>query len=117
MAGCLVKFLKKVHFGPEKSGGSVLKKTILFFSVDTVPMANSPLSGGGLRAWGLGEGLKSKGHKVIYSMPEKLLKKREGIPDEVLKYAYMPENLEKVIIPAKKPDCHTIRQLLPVHFN
>jgi len=73
-----------------------LKKTVLIFTVDLIPVPNRHVSGGGLRAWSLGEGLKSKGHKIIYSVPQKLVES-ETIPDEFRKYAYQPNNLQKVI--------------------
>jgi glycosyltransferase involved in cell wall biosynthesis len=73
-----------------------LKRTVLFFTVDTIPGSGRNVSGGGLRAWGLGEGLKSKGHEVIYSMPRKIV---EGgnFSKEFIDYAYQPEHLWKII--------------------
>ncbi|OQY14604.1 MAG: hypothetical protein B6I30_00050 [Desulfobacteraceae bacterium 4572_187] len=73
-----------------------MKRTVLLFTVDTIPWPDQNVSGGGLRAWGLGEGLKSKGHEVIYSMPRKLV---EGgnFSSELIDYAYQPEHLWKTI--------------------
>ena len=61
-----------------------------------IPVPNLSVSGGGLRAWGLGEGLKSKGHEVIYSIPRKIAEAK-NLSGELLDYAYQPENLRKII--------------------
>jgi len=61
-----------------------------------IPVPNRHVSGGGLRAWGLGEGLKTKGHDVIYSTPKKIAD-TENLPEDILKYSYQPQNLRKII--------------------
>ena len=61
-----------------------------------IPFKNRSVSGGGLRAWGLGEGLKSKGHDVIYSVPKKIIENK-NISEDLLKYSYDPSNLKKII--------------------
>ena len=61
-----------------------------------VPIPGCRVSGGGLRAWGLGEALKTKGHEVIYSVPQKLIKS-ENVPSELSRFAFEPENLRKII--------------------
>ena len=73
-----------------------MKRTVLLFTVDTIPGPDRNVSGGGLRAWGLGEGLKSKGHEVIYSMPQKLVEGGD-FSNELVDYAYQPEHLWKII--------------------
>lgn len=73
-----------------------MKRTVLVFTVDTIPGPDRNVSGGGLRAWGLGEGLKSKGHEVIYSMPKKLVESG-NFSKEAVDYAYKPEHLWKTI--------------------
>ncbi|MGH2593624.1 MAG: glycosyltransferase family 4 protein, partial [Anaerolineae bacterium] len=44
-------------------------KRVLVVSGDTLPLAGLPTTGAGLRAWGLGQGLASRGHDVHYLMP------------------------------------------------
>lgn len=61
-----------------------------------IPVPNRSVSGGGLRAWGLGEGLKSRGHDVIYSIPRKIAEAK-NLSGELLDYAYQPEHLWKII--------------------
>lgn len=39
-------------------------------SGDLLPFCGGPVGGAGLRTWGLGEGLRHKGHNVIYGLPE-----------------------------------------------
>ena len=73
-----------------------MKRTILIFAVDRIPLDDRSVSGGGLRAWGLGEALKEKGHDVIYSIPKRLVE-QESRPDELIRYAFEPEKLRKVI--------------------
>ncbi len=46
---------------------------ILVISGDILPYPGLPTTGAGLRAWGLGQGLKAKGHQVIMAMPEHAL--------------------------------------------
>jgi glycosyltransferase involved in cell wall biosynthesis len=61
-----------------------------------IPVPKRHLSGGGLRAWSLGEGLKSKGHEVVYSIPQKIADD-ENVPQELLAHAFEPEKLSKII--------------------
>jgi glycosyltransferase involved in cell wall biosynthesis len=42
-------------------------------SSDTLPYPGYPTTGAGLRAWGLGEGLRARGHDVVYAMPRRCL--------------------------------------------
>ena len=44
-------------------------RKVLVIANDAVPYPGLPVSGSGLRAWGLGEGLRSRGHDVRYAMP------------------------------------------------
>jgi hypothetical protein len=48
------------------SGG---KRSVLVVANDMLPYPGQPVSGSGLRAWGLGEGLRGSGHHVRYAMP------------------------------------------------
>ena len=42
---------------------------VLVTTLDVVPVDGRAASGAGLRAWGLGEGLRTVGHDVVYAMP------------------------------------------------
>ena len=42
---------------------------VVVISGDVVPVDGRAASGAGLRAWGLGEGLRAAGHEVEYAMP------------------------------------------------
>jgi Glycosyl transferases group 1 len=48
------------------SGGN---RSVLVVANDMLPYPGQPVSGSGLRAWGLGEGLRGGGHQVRYAMP------------------------------------------------
>ena len=45
-----------------------MKPDILVISGDPVPLIEAPISGAALRAWGLGEGLRSRGFTVEYGL-------------------------------------------------
>lgn len=49
---------------------------VLVISSDILPLPGWPTTGAGLRAWGLGQGLSSRGHDVVYSMPAPALEGR-----------------------------------------
>jgi hypothetical protein len=49
---------------------------ILVVSGDMLPYPGCPTTGAGLRAWGLGEGLRSQGHDVLYAMSQRCVKDR-----------------------------------------
>jgi glycosyltransferase involved in cell wall biosynthesis len=44
-------------------------RSVLVVANDMLPYPGQPVSGSGLRAWGLGEGLRGRGHDVRYAMP------------------------------------------------
>jgi glycosyltransferase involved in cell wall biosynthesis len=46
-------------------------RKVLMVSGDILPFCDRPVGGAGLRTWGMGEGLRHYGHKVIYALPEK----------------------------------------------
>jgi glycosyltransferase involved in cell wall biosynthesis len=48
---------------------------ILVISGDVLPFPGLPTTGAGLRAWGIGEGLRSRGHVVSYAMPKEAAEK------------------------------------------
>ncbi|GAA6618190.1 glycosyltransferase [Scytonema sp. NUACC26] len=69
-------------------------RRVLIISPDLLPYPGLPTVGSGLRAWGLGQGLKSKGHEVIFSMPRAALKAFENVASqEVLDQAWEHERI------------------------
>ncbi len=54
------------RLSPGRKGES---RRVLVVANDLLPLPGSPTTGAGLRAWGLGQGLISKGHEVIFAMP------------------------------------------------
>ena len=61
-------------------------RSILVVANDAVPAAGLPVSGSGLRAWGLGEGLRSRGHEVRYAVPTRSIPGDVTPPDDFLTY-------------------------------
>lgn len=75
-----------------------LPRRVLVVSPDLLPYPGLPTVGSGLRAWGLGQGLISRGHEVIFSMPRLAANGREAdVPPDVLKMAWEPLTLPEVI--------------------
>jgi GT2 family glycosyltransferase len=73
-------------------------RRVLIISSDILPYPGMPTVGSGLRAWGLGQGLKSRGHEVLFSMPHAALNGREGIaPPEVKELAWQHGKLSSVV--------------------
>ena len=60
---------------------SVPGRRALVVAGDTLPLPGLPTTGAGLRAWGLGQGLASRGHAVTYLMPEAGLRHAGAAPD------------------------------------
>lgn len=75
-----------------------LPRRVLVISSDILPYPGLPTVGSGLRAWGLGQGLMSRGHEVVFSMPRAALRGREGqVPDHVAELAWENFTLEEVV--------------------
>ncbi len=53
---------------------SATGRRVLVISGDTLPLPGLSTTGAGLRAWGLIKGLETRGHDVVYLMPETSLK-------------------------------------------
>lgn len=68
---------------------------VLVVTPDALPRGGRPATGAGLRAWGLGEGLRSRGHRVSYAMPSGLADGRERVAEDVLPYE--PERLDELL--------------------
>jgi len=75
-------------------------RKVLVFSPDLLPLPGFPTVGSGLRAWGLGQGLRSRGHDVVFSMPRVAVERvraRYAIPPEVDALAWEPWKMHKMI--------------------
>ena len=71
-------------------------------------MPGRSVGGGGLRAWGLGEALRGRGHDVVYSVPKVLVP--EGAEhDELREYAFDPADLQRTLLRAE-PDVLIVEQ-------
>jgi glycosyltransferase involved in cell wall biosynthesis len=51
---------------------------VLIISSDILPLPGWPTTGAGLRAWGIGQGLLTRGHDVSFSMPAAALQDRSA---------------------------------------
>ncbi len=73
-------------------------KHVLLISPDVLPVGDIPASGAGIRAWALGQGLKSRGHQVRFAMPAAALAGREEqVPAEIRELAWTPETLQTLV--------------------
>ncbi len=72
-------------------------KRVLIVAGDVVPLPGFPTTGAGLRAWGLGKGLESRGHEVIFSIPALYLDKGRRVPDEITNYAWHIDDIGRII--------------------
>src|SRR5512135_1052312 len=76
---------------------------IIIISSDILPLPGLPTTGAGLRAWGIGQGLASRGHEVVYSMPAAVLEGRQFTDEMIREYAWTLGSLSRIIRLAK-PD-------------
>ena len=74
-----------------------MKKKILLISNELIPIKGNVATGGGIRAWGIGEGLKSRGHKVCYAIPQKNLIGMVNIPAHIRRYSFSEDRLLNII--------------------
>ncbi len=70
---------------------------ILVISGDTLPYPGFSTSGAGLRAWGLGKGLESKGHDVLLAMPRMSVPPGKRIPEPLQDLLYVHQKLTAFI--------------------
>jgi glycosyltransferase involved in cell wall biosynthesis len=78
-------------------------KKILLFTTEMLPGLGYPIGGGGIRAWQIGEGLRSRGHAVIYSLPRKIVEGKDDLPASLKEFTHYEEQLDDVI-ESVKPD-------------
>lgn len=74
-----------------------MKKNILIISDELIPIKGNVATGGGIRAWGIGEGLRSRGHKVCYAIPQKNLIGMVNIPAHIRRYSFSGYTLLNII--------------------
>ena len=86
-------------FGVDELSSETPRK-VLVFSPDILPMPGLPTVGSGLRAWGLGQGLRSRGHEVVFSMPRdglESIRDRYEIPPDVEAFAWTPFEMNEIV--------------------
>ena len=73
---------------------------VLVVSGDVLPLPGYPTSGAGLRAWGLGQGLKAHGFEVTYAMPAVAWRPDISLPPldhELLLWQPEPDQMQRMI--------------------
>jgi glycosyltransferase involved in cell wall biosynthesis len=70
---------------------------VLIVSSDILPLPGLPTTGAGLRAWGIGQGLATRGHTVVYSMPAIALEGRQIVDETIREYAWTGRSLSRII--------------------
>lgn len=74
-----------------------MKRKVLFITCELPPLPGCPVTGGGLRVYGLKEGLQVYGHEVILSVPKEKLAKVGKVGDQLAPFAHVPEQIGRVI--------------------
>ncbi len=90
-------------------------KRILVISGDILPYPGFPTTGAGLRAWGIGKGLESRGHEVILAMPCDSAQKINAVPNELVPSLYTYKELSR-FVNDWKPDVVIFQHWLLVNF-
>lgn len=72
-------------------------KRVLVVAADVLPLPGLPTTGAGLRSWALGKGLETRGHEVIFSMPQIFTDSSREAPNDVAVHAWTPDNLDSVV--------------------
>jgi glycosyltransferase involved in cell wall biosynthesis len=79
-----------------------MSKSVLVISGDSLPLSGYSTSGAGLRAWGLGEGLRSNGFQVDYAIPFLSWRDEIRLPDlGFAVHRWHPQTVEKLISDTK----------------
>ncbi|MBN2208586.1 MAG: glycosyltransferase family 4 protein [Candidatus Coatesbacteria bacterium] len=76
---------------------------VLIVTTELLPSLPFPTVGGGQRAYSLGEGLRSRGYEVAYSLPREHLTGREGVPEQLLALVHDFADIDDVVARAS-PD-------------
>ncbi len=85
-----------------------MRRRVLVLTRDLIPLSGRPTAGGGLRAWGLGEALRARGHDVIYSVPQQLVPEGQEY-DELREHAFDPTDLQATLLKTA-PDVLLVEQ-------
>ncbi|MCU0610493.1 MAG: glycosyltransferase [Candidatus Eisenbacteria bacterium] len=72
-------------------------RRVLIVSPDVLPLDGLPTTGAGLRAWGIGQGLRSRGFEVSFSMPRAALASYPDVPESITDLAWDERNLPEVV--------------------
>ncbi len=86
-----------------------MSRRVLFVTHEMPPFAGGPASGGGLRVWGLAEGLRARGFEVTISMPRAYLAGRADVPPEILEAAHDTRDIPK-LLDRHRPDVLVLEQ-------
>jgi glycosyltransferase involved in cell wall biosynthesis len=86
-----------------------MRKKVLIVACELPPLPGLPTRGGGLRIWGLGEGLKAHGHDVRYALPKAAVPAGVELPVELANLLYEPETLTETVL-AAAPDAVIVEQ-------
>jgi glycosyltransferase involved in cell wall biosynthesis len=95
-------------------------KRLLVVSGDALPLPGYPTTGAGLRAWGIGRGLESRGHEVVFSMPSMYVDGRASVPASIAENAWDIGGVMHVVRRVQ-PDvvvfCHWPSVQIPAKLN
>jgi len=72
-------------------------KIILIVTCQGLPQPDRPATGAGLRAYGLGEALKKRGHQVIYSVPEACLDGSRDSFEDWIRYSHNVTDIKDIV--------------------
>ena len=62
-----------------------------------LPRLDRPATGGGLRAYGLGEALKKCGHHVVYSVPKACISDSSDISKDRMQYSHSVTDINEIV--------------------
>ncbi len=82
---------------------STTRGRVLIFCQDIPPTWGAPTAGGGVRCWGLAEGLTSQGFEVVVSVPRPNIEGLARVPPEAREASYLPGD-PLAVVRAVNPD-------------
>jgi len=85
-----------------------VRRRVLVLTRDMIPIPGHPVSGGGIRVWGLGEALRARGHDVVYSVPSGIVPRGEE-HDALRQLSFEPGDLQRTLLRAE-PDVVLVEQ-------
>ena len=72
-------------------------KIVLIVTCQGLPRPDRPATGAGLRAYGLGEALKKRGHQVIYSVPRACLDGSRDSFEDWMRYSHNVTDIKDIV--------------------